>query len=402
MRYSKIVLTLAVLLSMLVGTAGPAGAALDPRVTAKVMPAVVQLGPLITVQTSSGTQLKSIGWGSGTIIDPKGYILTNNHVTDVGEISQKLKGKAGVNVVAGKLVVFFTKDPALPPTPAYIADVMRTSFKRDLAVVRISTDLSGQPVDPNSLSLPFIPLGNSETLNIATQVNVFGYPGIGGDTITYTSGNVSGFTQEEGFPGRAWIKTDATIAGGNSGGTAVDDAGNLIGVPTKGGAGAYSSQQNIVDCRPVTDTNGDGTLDSKDSCVPIGGFINSLRAVNVALPIIQEATGGQPANGGQPQGVRITGQVVDAVNSQPLPGASFIILKQGVTGKTFKGPEDIQDRASTDSQGRFTTTDPVPAGKYFVAVVYPGYQQVTGTLEVPANQTSNMDIGVLKLQQETR
>ena len=77
-----------------------------------------------------------------------------------------------------------------------------------------------------NLNLPAIELGDSDSLNLGDRISIFGYPGIGGETVTYTSGNVSGFGGEPGVrESRAWIKTDATIAGGNSGGTAGDAAG---------------------------------------------------------------------------------------------------------------------------------------------------------------------------------
>jgi len=118
-----------------------------------------------------------------------------------------------------------------------------------------------------------------------------GYPGIGGETITFTEGAVSGFTSERAVEGRAWIKTDATIAGGNSGGMAVNAAGELIGIPTRASAG--ETDGDIVDCRPVVDTNRDGLIDDNDTCVPIGGFINGLRPVNLARPLIAAAESGE-------------------------------------------------------------------------------------------------------------
>jgi hypothetical protein len=172
-----------------------------------------------------------------------------------------------------------------PPQLAYLAVADQADPFLDLAVVRIVAEIDGTDVDPEDLNLPYIELGDSDALEVGDALNIFGYPGIGEETITFTRGVVSGFTLDAAIDGRAWIKTDATIAGGNSGGTAVDEDGNLVGVPTRGGD---------VDCRVVTDTNGDGRLDSRDTCVPIGGFINALRPVQLALPLIQRAIGGLP------------------------------------------------------------------------------------------------------------
>lgn len=62
-----------------------------------------------------------------------------------------------------------------------------------------------------------------------------GYPGIGGEMTTFTKGVVSDFTCERGVEGRAFIKTDATIAGGNSGGLVANQQGESVGVPTQVG-----------------------------------------------------------------------------------------------------------------------------------------------------------------------
>jgi hypothetical protein len=157
-------------------------------------------------------------------------------------------------------------------------------------------------VSPDSLNLPSVPLGNSDDLHVGDHINIFGFPGIGGETITFTDGSVSGFTAEEGLGDRAWIKTNATIAGGNSGGLAANDAGSIIGVPTIASAGTGGD---TTDCRVIQDTNGDGIVDSRDTCIPIGGFINGLRPVNLAMPLIQAAQSGHayvsPFGGPQPQ-----------------------------------------------------------------------------------------------------
>jgi hypothetical protein len=121
-------------------------------------------------------------------------------------------------------------------------------------------------------------------------VTILGYPGIGGETITLTSGEVSGFTAESNVGKRAFIKTSATIAGGNSGGMALNALGELIGIPTQVGSGGDAD---IVDCRPLADTNRDGSVDENDTCIPTGGFINALRPVKLAMTLINAAAEGR-------------------------------------------------------------------------------------------------------------
>ncbi len=127
-------------------------------------------------------------------------------------------------------------------------------------------------------------LGDADGLELGDDLAILGYPGIGSSTITLTGGTVSGFLQERGVTyQRAWIKTDAAISGGNSGGTAVDETGKLVAVPTRLGD---------IDVRRIADTNGDGIIDDSDDALSTGGFINQMRPINLALPLIERALRG--------------------------------------------------------------------------------------------------------------
>jgi hypothetical protein len=218
--------------------------------------------------------------GSGTIISPDGLILTNAHVA-VGDRFYR----------ADRLIIALTVAEDKPPVPAYIAEVVQSDSALDIAVLRITYDLSGQRIDPSDLDLPYVQLGDSDELRLGDPITILGYPGIGGETITLTCGEVSGFTAGTGYGNRAFIKTSATIAGGNSGGLATDQNNKLIGIPTQVGAGDISGD--IVDCRPLADTNRDGYIDQYDTCVPTGGFINALRPINLAMPLINAAVEGK-------------------------------------------------------------------------------------------------------------
>lgn len=219
------------------------------------------------------------GWtGSGSIISPDGLILTNAHVVLPDRYFS-----------VDALIVALTMAEDQPPQKRYYAEVLQADEQLDLAVLRLTTDLNNVPLDHASLGLPFIPLGNADDLRLGDQVTILGYPGIGGSTITLTRGEVSGFTSEPGRGARAFIKTSATIAGGNSGGLAADPSGYLIGVPTQLG---YGGDDQFVDCRVLADTNRDGAVDERDSCIPTGGFINALRPINLALPLVEAAKAG--------------------------------------------------------------------------------------------------------------
>jgi len=233
--------------------------------------------------------------GSGTIISSDGLILTNDHVVSSTRYDE---------VVA--LLVSLTVAQDQPPVESYYAYVVQADAQLDLAIIKPAWDMQGNPLDYSQLKLPFVPLGDSDTLDLGESIVILGYPVIGGGTITLTRGEVSGFTAEEPFGNRAFIKTSGTISGGNSGGLAVDSLGQIVGIPTQLGSGDLSLD--IVDCRPVRDTNRDGYIDENDDCVPTGGFINALRPINLALEMIEAAKRGEVAvSGGEGQNVAYYG-----------------------------------------------------------------------------------------------
>jgi len=229
------------------------------------------------------------GWtGSGTIISNDGLILTNAHVI----LSDRY-----YEVV--DLVVAVTTAQDRPPQQMFFADVIQADANLDLAVIKVRSDLNGGPPNFADLAIEPVPLGDSNELQLGDEIVIIGYPGIGGQTITLTRGEVSGFTAEQPYGNRAYIKTSATIAGGNSGGLAATPAGEIIGVPTQVGSGDIDNL--IVDCRPLADTNRDGVIDQGDNCVPTGGFINALRPIRLAMPLIEAARAGEVAIDGRSQ-----------------------------------------------------------------------------------------------------
>lgn len=218
--------------------------------------------------------------GSGVIVEIDGTILTNAHVVTRTEACPFRT--IGVGVTASS-----TSSAELQ----YQAEVLAVDAELDLAVLRIAG-----PLDPASGlempdSFPAARLGDSDTVRLGDGIRVLGYPVIGGDTITLTTGTVSGFSSEVGIGDRAMIKTDASISSGNSGGMAIDGNGRVIGIPTKARA---SESGPAIDCRPVSDTNDDGLLDEADGCVPVGGFLNGVRPINLARQLLARAASAEP------------------------------------------------------------------------------------------------------------
>jgi serine protease Do len=139
------------------------------------------------------------GQGSGVIVSPDGYVLTNNHVID---------GAREVTVT-------------LPDKREFQGKIVGTDPKTDLAVVKIDGE-----------NLPSVAWGDASKLQVGEYVLAVGNPF--GLNSTVTLGIVSalgrgrmGITQYEDF-----IQTDAAINPGNSGGALVNTKGELVGINT--------------------------------------------------------------------------------------------------------------------------------------------------------------------------
>jgi S1-C subfamily serine protease len=247
----------------------------DRQIRRNLLRSTVQIIAL----AESGGRLQPIWTGSGSILTPDGLILTNAHVATA-------PGPARRPDALG--VALTVRSDELPEL-RYLAEIRDIDTRLDLAVIQIVSDLDGRPVDTEQLNLHHVPLGDSDLLELGDAIRILGYPSIGGKTITFTEGTVSGFTRERGVEGRAWVKTDATIAGGNSGGLGANLDGLIVGVPTQVG---YGEAERYADCRYLADTNGDGVIDEDDNCIPVGGFVNSLRPINLAKPLVEAARTG--------------------------------------------------------------------------------------------------------------
>ena len=173
------------------------GNGLSQTQRAKLISATVQIYGLF----NKDGQLTPLYTGSGTILSPSGMILTNAHVA-----SPASQGEPDMEPDALGIAIVESEDK--PPVASYIAEVRAVDGFLDLAVIQIVSTVDGASIDPNSLNFPFVELGDSNQTHVGDHVSIFGFPGIGGDTITFTEGSVSGFTSEDQLGDRAWIKTE--------------------------------------------------------------------------------------------------------------------------------------------------------------------------------------------------
>jgi len=141
---------------------------------------------------------KQHGLGSGVIVSPDGYILTNNHVVGgADEIHVTLMDKR-----------------------EFTAKVIGKDAKTDLALIKIDT----------KDSLPAADLGNSDAMDVGDWVLAIGNPF--GFTLTTTAGIISAKGRALGGNYDDFIQTDASINPGNSGGPLFNTSGQVIGINT--------------------------------------------------------------------------------------------------------------------------------------------------------------------------
>ncbi len=143
---------------------------------------------------------EEIGTGSGVIISPDGYIITNNHVIDNASEIQ-----------------ITTEDNKI-----YTAQLIGSDKDVDIALLKIETDEA----------LPYMTFGDSDSARVGEWVLAVGNPFNLNSTVT--AGIISAKSRDlnDGYDGniQAFIQTDAAINPGNSGGALVNTNGELIGI----------------------------------------------------------------------------------------------------------------------------------------------------------------------------
>jgi serine protease Do len=163
-------------------------------------------------------QEREQGLGSGVIVTPDGYILTNNHVVDgATDISVTLKDKR-----------------------EFKARVIGTDPRTDIAVLKI-----------DATSLPAIVIGDSSKVQVGDYALAVGDPFGVGQTVTMGIVSATGRANLGIEDYEDFIQTDAPINPGNSGGALINDRGELIGINTAIIAHGSEGNQGIGFAVPV-------------------------------------------------------------------------------------------------------------------------------------------------------
>ncbi len=148
----------------------------------------------------SGPRQRSAGLGSGVIVSPDGFVLTNNHVIEAAD----------------------EIEVALNDGRKFPARLVGRDPETDLAVLKLQTDAQ----------FPVITFAAADTLQVGDVVLAIGNPFGVGQTVTMGIISALGRTHLGINTFENYIQTDAAINPGNSGGALVDSSGNLVGINT--------------------------------------------------------------------------------------------------------------------------------------------------------------------------
>ncbi|HKM86587.1 MAG TPA: Do family serine endopeptidase [Terriglobales bacterium] len=245
------------------------------------------------------------GLGSGVIISPDGYIVTNNHVID---------GAVDIRVTMSNREVL--------PAKLVGADPLT-----DLAVIKV-----------NGTNLPSVPWGNSASLHPGQTVLAFGNPY--GFRFTVTRGIISALNRpnpdasDRHKPGE-FIQTDAAINPGNSGGALVDARGELIGINTFliSNSGSFAGMGFAIPSQIVQPTVETLIRDGKVTHAFIGIQISDVTPDNAKFFQMNKAVGAvvsqvEPDAPGAKAGLR-TGDVITELDGKPVTDAGQLQMMVG-------------------------------------------------------------------------
>ncbi len=391
------------------------------------------------------------GWkGSGSVIDQQGRILTNDHV-----VRPDRHGSTVDPNRLGWYLIYQTLDAKELPVALFYARVVSSDPNLDLAILEPAWGLDGQPIPAGSVegTLPVIPLSTSAgSVEIEQELRLLGYPRAH-PLVTVSTVNVVGFEtdpQVQELGTTAWIRTDIASAGpGNSGGPAVNDAGEQIGVVSAG-------SRNELECQ---DLNGDGATDPVSECQTAAGGSEYVRPIPEAYDILlaqaqqadptptaepppeppEETPTPEPTEPGPEPPVEptdaptveptaeptqaaeptptpdpgtdvgagtaiIIGTLVSLDTGDPIARAQVVVLQPGISVKDWKrgevGNEAIFTWTTTDARGNFQLPDPVQRGEsYGIWLQARGYEELFKDDKILATEDDPaiVDLGIIKM-----
>lgn len=307
--------------------------------------------------------------GSAVFISRDGLVATNYHVISFES------PQTGAERVYDELFINLSNEnlTSLSLAKRFRLKPVMINKSQDLALLRVVADGGGQTLS-SSNNFPFLELGDSRAVKLLEDIFIIGFPEKGGATVTINTGVVEGKDTLNN-----WIKTDARLIHGNSGGAAVNARGQLIGIPTK-----------VVYDKRRIDKDGDGIPDEEQ---PIGA-VGFLRPAHLLAEMMRQVSPKPTINNVPPQRslpggnmpdkpqVTVRGIVKSVFGNKAIAGARIGLVLMGSARVT---EENLLAWGGTNAEGRFELNNPVPAGRYTLKVKAVGYEDYTLDVTVAQN-----------------
>ena len=353
-----------------------------------------------------------LGRGSGFIVSPDGYIMTNEHVVadcvygyvygkfvENGEVKDWIMKTYynGLENASTTKAIYYSGRP-LPIVQIYtgkgpndydlyLAEVKSMGTTYDGALLKITHDIDGNPV--SGKSFPTVPIGNSDNTIQGEDICIYGYPAqyqgdmsiAMRDMSTMTFGKHSGldyvFNEDFGM-----IKTDADINPGNSGGPAFGENMKVIGIASAHGIqthigllGGINGMYHIVE--PVPDAFGKLTRLGLSEPDYSGRKQVVMGSDKPELPETFDENSKKPSGM-----IAVTGTVKSADTGSPIKDAVVGLL-------ALEGGEYVVvSYAQSDASGAFVMDPPVAPGKYVFGAIADGYEDLEAEVDISDSNKS--------------
>ena len=314
---------------------------LSSEARSRIRQAISAVGLILVRNNGDGEGRGPRPRGSAVVVRQDGVIATNYHVVARDKSLE----------LYDELFLALPDDGVLDISVPHLYRLKTVLVNKDLdlALLKIARD-DGR----YSAALPAIELGDSRAVRELDDLVIIGYPEKGGATVTVNSGTVEGKDVLEN-----WIKTDARLIHGNSGGAAVNSEGKLIGIPTK-----------VVVDRQPTDKNGDGFPDGFYTL----GAVGFLRPSHIISAMLVQVGSPERADSitdlTQPQ-LTVSGIIRSAFDGKPIAGAAVGLVPLGTQEVSAK---NILTWGYTNPDGRFQLNKLVPPGHYTLQAKTFGYE----------------------------
>jgi S1-C subfamily serine protease len=330
-------------------------AGLSPETRALVSQAIASIGLILVSNSTDSGQARPRG--SAVVVRRDGIVATNCHV-----ITSDRNGR-----LYDEIVFSLSRDDAISSPTRYRLKPVLINKEYDLALLRVESDAAGNTIN-GSFVFPAIEIADTRKIKPLDDLFIIGFPEKGGTTVTVNRGVVEG----RDILGN-WIKTDARVIHGNSGGAAVNSEGKLIGIPTKV----------VADEQPI-DKDGDGFPDDYRRYGAVG-FLRPAHLVGEMLAQLtrrnseRQLPSATPAVIEPSKLITVRGVVKTAVDGKPIAGALVGLLAIGEVRVT---ESTLLTWGSTNGEGEFVLNKPVPPGRYTLKAKALAKQAYTGVVEI--------------------